>query len=80
MAFHALIKAMSDTMYEEAKEKKPGVFAVCRLIIRKTSGPQFVALVPQKERKDPVTHIQLEPPGMNMVFLPFADDIRFDDE
>eukprot|EP00485_Elphidium_margaritaceum_P001641 CAMPEP_0202690952 /NCGR_PEP_ID=MMETSP1385-20130828/5809_1 /ASSEMBLY_ACC=CAM_ASM_000861 /TAXON_ID=933848 /ORGANISM="Elphidium margaritaceum" /LENGTH=693 /DNA_ID=CAMNT_0049346293 /DNA_START=27 /DNA_END=2108 /DNA_ORIENTATION=- len=44
-------------------------FAVCRYIARKNSGPRFVALVAQKEAKG-------VPNGMQMIFLPFADDIR----
>merc|ERR1719295_1389038 len=77
VAFNALMMAMSDTLFDEAKDgSDPGVFAVCRLIMRKAQGPQFVALVPQRERKDRETQSQLEPPGMHMVFLPFADDLR----
>ena len=61
LAFNALIQAMTELEQ----------FAVCRYIFRKVSAPRFVALVAQKE--DVAEGI---PPGMNMIFLPFADDIR----
>ena len=75
-AFNALLTSMDEAVYDEAKGSEPGVFAVCRLILRKSVEPRFVALVPQRERVDAVTSAQLQPPGMNVVFLPFADDLR----
>lgn len=54
-------------------EKK--VMAVCSFKARDSSGPSFVALVPQEERKDYEGH-QIAPPGFHVVFLPFADDFR----
>ena len=62
LAFNALIQAMT-----QLKQ-----FAVCRYIFRKVSVPRFVALVAQNE--DPEKNID---PGMNMIFLPYADDIRY---
>eukprot|EP00808_Paulinella_micropora_P031528 g28399.t1 len=50
--------------------------AICRLIFRKGSVPRFVALLPQMEKLDPETDKQVEPPGFQMIFLPYADDIR----
>merc|ERR1719410_295231 len=67
VSFAALIEAMS-----ELKQ-----FAVCRYIARKQSEPRFVALVAQKEIKDKSNgNKQVEPPSMNMIYLPYADDIR----
>lgn len=62
LAFNALIQAMN-----ELKQ-----FAVCRYIFRKTSIPRFVALVAQIEDAKTDTD-----PGMHMIFLPYADDIRY---
>ena len=75
-SFNALLATMSEAVYPEAKGPGPGVFAVCRLILRRSQEPRFVALVPQRERIDPTTSAQIDPPGMNVVFLPFADDLR----
>lgn len=64
-AFSALLKAMV------AKNK----IAIAIFMARPTSIPDFVAILPQAEERSP-EGTQLEPPGMNLVFLPFADDIR----
>ncbi|KAM4623273.1 X-ray repair cross-complementing protein 6 [Polymixia lowei] len=64
-AFNALLMKCS--------EKK--VFALCRYIPRRNNPPRFVALVPQKEETDQ-GKIQITPPGFNVIFLPYADDIR----
>ncbi|BBM97060.1 ATP-dependent DNA helicase 2 subunit 1 [Marchantia polymorpha subsp. ruderalis] len=40
-----------------------------------TANPLLVALVPQEEETDE-TGGQLQPPGMQMIYLPYADDIR----
>lgn len=63
--FHALLKSMH----------KLGKMAICRLIYRERSNPYFVAVLPQPEELD-VAGRQLTPPGMHMIFLPYADDIR----
>jgi ATP-dependent DNA helicase 2 subunit 1 len=55
--------------------------AICRFIARERSPPIFVALVPQEEefdQDDP--EIQLQPPGFQVVYLPYADGIRKLDE
>ncbi len=54
-------------------EKK--VYAVCSYKPRDNSSPSFVALVPQEEVKDE-SGKQEQPPGFNLVFLPFSDDLR----
>lgn len=65
VAFHALLMELS----------KMNKFAVARLIYRKRGLMKFVALVPQLEQVDS-DGVQRVPPGFNMIFLPFADDIR----
>ncbi|XP_053269698.1 X-ray repair cross-complementing protein 6 [Pleuronectes platessa] len=51
------------------------VFALCRCISRRNVPPRFVALVPQEEVVDE-GKVQNIPPGFNVIFLPYADDIR----
>ncbi|XP_061612321.1 X-ray repair cross-complementing protein 6 isoform X2 [Phyllopteryx taeniolatus] len=51
------------------------VFALCRCISRRNYPPRFVALVPQKEEVDE-GKVQTTPPGFNVIYLPFADDLR----
>ncbi|XP_039991333.1 X-ray repair cross-complementing protein 6 isoform X2 [Xiphias gladius] len=51
------------------------VFALCRCISRRNYPPRFVALVPQREEVDE-GKVQITPPGFNIIFLPYADDIR----
>ncbi|XP_053577291.1 LOW QUALITY PROTEIN: X-ray repair cross-complementing protein 6 [Bombina bombina] len=51
------------------------VMAICRYIPRRNTPPHFVALVPQEEQLDD-HNVQCAPPGFNLIFLPFADDIR----
>lgn len=65
-AFKALLIAMS-----ELKQ-----VAICRLIYRRGSIPRFVALLPQMAKIDPDDGEVLQAPGMNLIFLPYADDIR----
>ncbi|XP_076351322.1 inverted repeat-binding protein isoform X1 [Tachypleus tridentatus] len=48
---------------------------ICRYIPRKNTPPRLVALVPQKEEKDEVG-VQDIPPGFQLVFLPFSEDLR----
>jgi ATP-dependent DNA helicase 2 subunit 1 len=66
VAFNALLQQMA------ARQ----VVAIARLIMRASSGPVFVACLPQLEVVDAHTGLQEKPPGMHMIFLPFADDIR----
>ncbi|XP_075689711.1 X-ray repair cross-complementing protein 6 isoform X2 [Rhinoderma darwinii] len=51
------------------------VMAICRYTPRKNTPPRFVALVPQEEKLDD-DNVQVKPPGFNLIFIPFADDIR----
>jgi len=50
--------------------------AIARLTYRKGSVPRFVALIPQIAKIDPDGGEVLRPPGFNLVFLPYADDLR----
>ncbi|XP_051928389.1 X-ray repair cross-complementing protein 6 isoform X1 [Hippocampus zosterae] len=51
------------------------VFALCRCISRRNYPPRFVALVPQEEKLDE-GKVQTTPPGFNVIYLPYADDLR----
>ncbi|XP_063796528.1 X-ray repair cross-complementing protein 6 [Pseudophryne corroboree] len=51
------------------------VMAICRYTPRRNTPPRFVALVPQEEKLDE-ENVQVKPPGFNLIFIPFADDIR----
>ncbi|KAM8931167.1 X-ray repair cross-complementing protein 6 isoform 2-T2 [Pelodytes ibericus] len=51
------------------------VMAICRYTPRRNTPPRFVALAPQEEILDK-DNVQIKPPGFNLHFLPFADDIR----
>ena len=64
-AFHALLLGMAEL----------GVVGVARLIYRTGTMPRMVALLPQLAVAD-VKGINDRPPGMHLVFLPYADDIR----
>lgn len=48
---------------------------IARLTQRANTAPRFVALLPQKEEFDE-DGVQLLPPGLHVIYLPFADDIR----
>ncbi|XP_036938201.1 X-ray repair cross-complementing protein 6 [Acanthopagrus latus] len=63
--FSALMKKCSER----------NVFALCRCVSRRNYTPRFVALVPQKEEVDE-GKVQVTPPGFNVIFLPYADDMR----
>lgn len=64
VTFNALLQSMD----------KLGQIAICRFVYRKTSQPRFVALLPQSEIiKD---NVQIQYPGMHLIFLPYTDDIR----
>ncbi|XP_069578288.1 X-ray repair cross-complementing protein 6 [Brachyistius frenatus] len=63
--FSALLKKCSEK----------NVFALCRCIPRRNYPPRFVALVPQQEEVDE-GKVQITPPGFNVLYLPYADDIR----
>jgi len=66
LAASALLKAMV------AKCK----LAVARFVRNSASAPQLVALLPQEEDIDDEDGSQIDPPGFNVVVLPFADDFR----
>ncbi|KAM9325583.1 X-ray repair cross-complementing protein 6 [Gastrophryne carolinensis] len=51
------------------------VMVICRYTPRRNTPPRFVALVPQEEKLDE-DNVQVKPPGFNLIFIPFADDIR----
>ncbi|XP_066452534.1 X-ray repair cross-complementing protein 6 isoform X2 [Eleutherodactylus coqui] len=51
------------------------VMAICRYTPRRNAPPRFVALVPQEEKLDD-ENVQVKPPGFNLIFMPFADDMR----
>uniref|UniRef100_A0A7N9AU72 DNA helicase n=1 Tax=Mastacembelus armatus TaxID=205130 RepID=A0A7N9AU72_9TELE len=57
------------------KCSEKNVFALCRCISRRNYPPQFVALVPQKEEVDE-GNVQITAPGFNVIYLPYADDMR----
>ncbi|KAM9831924.1 X-ray repair cross-complementing protein 6 [Neosynchiropus ocellatus] len=57
------------------KCKERNVFALCRCTSRRNFSPRFVALVPQEEEVAE-GKTQITPPGFNVIYLPYADDIR----
>ncbi|XP_029977809.1 X-ray repair cross-complementing protein 6 isoform X1 [Sphaeramia orbicularis] len=63
--FSALLKRCSER----------NMFALCRFTARRNYSPRFVALVPQEEESDEGKG-QITPAGFNVIYLPFADDIR----
>eukprot|EP00826_Nyctotherus_ovalis_P009446 TRINITY_DN1249_c0_g1_i2.p1 TRINITY_DN1249_c0_g1~~TRINITY_DN1249_c0_g1_i2.p1 ORF type:complete len:635 (+),score=225.54 TRINITY_DN1249_c0_g1_i2:60-1964(+) len=62
-----------DALVREMIEKDK--MAVVRLIAKETSVLRFCALLPQLESVDPEDNFR-HPQGFNMIFLPYADDIR----
>ncbi|KAL1917048.1 uncharacterized protein VTP21DRAFT_5246 [Calcarisporiella thermophila] len=50
-------------------------FALCVFVRRKCVAPRLVALIPQAEILND-KGVQERPPGFNMIFLPYLDDIR----
>lgn len=65
VAFSALLQKMHEK----------GKMAIVRMIYRKRQQPYFAALLPQMEVRDELGRV-VTPPGMHMVFMPYADDIR----
>jgi ATP-dependent DNA helicase 2 subunit 1 len=53
--------------------------AICSFSSSRSSGSNLVALVAQQEAKDECGN-QVEPPGMHVIYLPYADDVRFPEE
>ena len=64
-----LFAALLDRMIQKEK------IAIARFVPRDISMPIFVALVAQEEEFDE-DGTQLIPPGLHVIYLPFADDIR----
>ena len=70
------IKGSSNFMSAMLKKlDEMGKMAICRFIPRQNSAPRLVALIPQMEKCDE-NGVQLKPPGFNVIFLPFNDDLR----
>lgn len=66
VAFAALLAGMLEL----------GQVALAAYVARRPAAPRIVALVPQAEQTDAATGAQTAPPGLSMVLLPFADDMR----
>lgn len=66
VAFTALLEGMLEL----------GQLAIGSYVARRTVTPKLVALLPQAEQNDPEIGAQTRPAGMNLIILPFADDIR----
>ncbi|DBA83496.1 hypothetical protein WJX79_009209 [Trebouxia sp. C0005] len=49
--------------------------AICSFVRTRAAEPRLVALLPQEEEVDEFG-VQVTPPGMNMVYLPYSDDVR----
>ena len=49
--------------------------AIVKIVTRNNSTVKFAALLPQQEILDE-DGIQAYPPGMHVIYLPFADDLR----
>lgn len=57
---------------------KKDLIAMVRFSRTASSKPQFAAILPQREKLDPDDNeTQIEPPGMQLLPLPCAEDIRF---
>ncbi|CAD6579969.1 MAG: ATP-dependent DNA helicase II subunit 1 [Cyphobasidiales sp. Tagirdzhanova-0007] len=65
-AFSALLQSML----------KKDVIGLGVLIARSNSSPQLVYMLPQAETRDEETDVQIDPPCIWLVQIPFADDIR----
>ena len=53
------------------------VMAICSLVERPSSGVRLVALLPQEEVRTQETGAQITSPGFNIIYLPYADDVRY---
>lgn len=65
------MRCFSSLLMSMAKKKKMALAIFCG---RMNATPCFAALLPQLEERD--DEGQKEPPGMYVIPLPFADDIR----
>ncbi|KAG2017394.1 Ku70 [Coprinopsis cinerea AmutBmut pab1-1] len=61
-------KALLNSMIEKDK------IGLALVLMRKNASPVFCYLLPQKETRDGA--YQVDPPGIHIIPLPFADDIR----
>ncbi|KAL9648452.1 hypothetical protein ABK040_014072 [Willaertia magna] len=50
--------------------------AICRMILREGTMPYYTALLPQEEQLDENDHSQIQPPGFQLIYIPYADGIR----
>jgi len=50
--------------------------AIGAYVARRTGTPRLVALIPQAEQIDAETKIQVKPPGINLIILPFSEELR----
>ncbi|BFZ53502.1 ATP-dependent DNA helicase II subunit 1 [Savitreella phatthalungensis] len=50
--------------------------AVAWFIPRRNANPCLVAMMPSREEHEQGTNLQITPPGIHLIQLPFADDIR----
>ena len=66
----ALFKSILDDM------SRKGLVALAKYVKNKVTEPRLCMVVPQDEEIDSETNQQIAPPGFNLIFLPFLDDIR----
>ncbi|TEB31595.1 Ku DNA-binding complex, Ku70 subunit [Coprinellus micaceus] len=64
--FSALLKSMVD-------KRKIGLALA---LTRRNASPMFCYLLPQEEKVDPDSGWTIDPPGIHVIPIPFADDIR----
>ncbi|PLW47435.1 hypothetical protein PCASD_04379 [Puccinia coronata f. sp. avenae] len=67
------IRTFSALLHSMAKKQKIG-YGLLRT--RKNDSPVLVAILPQLENFDEEVHKQIEPPGMHLCILPWADDLN----
>ena len=48
------------------------VVPICSFTLRTNASPSLVALLPQEEKLDDDSNIQILPPGFHVVYLPYA--------
>ncbi|KAI8075996.1 SPOC like C-terminal domain-containing protein [Thamnidium elegans] len=64
-----LFMALVQTMIRQDR------IAICSFVRRENTSPRIVAAIPQDEKLDENSN-QLEPPGLQLIILPYADEIR----
>ncbi|KAG0181422.1 X-ray repair cross-complementing protein 6 [Apophysomyces sp. BC1034] len=65
-------RTFSALLYAMLKQNQ---IAICSFVPRANSLPKIVALLPQAEELSDCG-VQIVPPGLNVIILPYADDIR----